>query len=245
MRIRPLPLHRFRRETCLLSWNLACAEQAGVAWLAAMEPIWRAHHPPGMMNNRPTSGPPLPHHRCGDADPLTPPAAADIALADRPLMGPEGRPGGGVDPFHAQGQSCQRSDRQGFMARQALFPAGARTTADRMKLSPGIISGGHVFLTGMTGSGPDGVMPDDIDNQLRQAFAKIGAVLREAGLGFDAIVEMTTYHVGLRDHFDRFCAIRAEYVTAPYPAWTAVEVAGLRREGAVVEIRVVAALETD
>lgn len=53
---------------------------------------------------------------------------------------------------------------------------------------------------------------------------------------------MTTYHVGLRDHFDRFCAVRADYVSEPFPAWTAVEVAGLRREGAAVEIRVVAAI---
>ena len=68
---------------------------------------------------------------------------------------------------------------------------------------------------------------------------------REAGLSFGAIVEMTTYHVGLRDHFDRFNAVRADYVDEPFPAWTAVEVAGLRHEGAVVEIRVVAALPED
>jgi enamine deaminase RidA (YjgF/YER057c/UK114 family) len=131
------------------------------------------------------------------------------------------------------------------MALEALFPAGARNTADQIKLSPGIISGNHVFLTGMTGSAPDGTMPENLDDQFRQAFEKIGAVLREAGLGFGSIVEMTSYHVGLRDHFDRFCAIRSEYVLEPYPAWTAVEVAGLRREGAVVEIRVVAAISTD
>ena len=131
------------------------------------------------------------------------------------------------------------------MALEALFPAGARNTADQIKLSPGIISGNHVFLTGMTGSAPDGTMPENLDDQFRQAFEKIGAVLREAGLGFGSIVEMTSYHVGLRDHFDRFCAIRSEYVLEPYPAWTAVEVAGLRREGAVVEIRVVAAMSTD
>lgn len=125
------------------------------------------------------------------------------------------------------------------MKRKALFPSG-RSTADKMKLSPGIISGDHVFLTGMTGSGPDGEMPKDIEDQFRQAFEKIGAVLREAGLGFDAVVEMTTFHVGLREHFDRFCAVRSEYVSDPFPAWTAVEVAGLRREGAVVEIKIVA-----
>lgn len=125
------------------------------------------------------------------------------------------------------------------MARRALCPAGAKTTADQIKLSPGIISGNHVFQTGMTGSGTDGAMPENLEVQFRQAFDKIGAVLREAGLDFSSVVEMTTYYVGLRDHFDRFCAVRSEYVSDPFPAWTAVEVAGLRREGAVVEIKAV------
>jgi enamine deaminase RidA (YjgF/YER057c/UK114 family) len=130
------------------------------------------------------------------------------------------------------------------MTRKALFPAGSRTTAGAIKLSPGVLSGNHVFVTGMTGSRTDGTMPDDISEQFRNAFEKIGAVLREAGLGFESIVDMTSYHVGLREHFDAFCAVRAEYVTEPYPAWTAVEVAGLRRQGAVVEIKVIAAVET-
>lgn len=128
------------------------------------------------------------------------------------------------------------------MSQQAIVPQGSQAAVDQMKLSPGIISGGHVFLTGMTGSSPDGSMPDSLETQFRQAFDKIAAVLCEAGLGFGAVVEMTSYHIGLRDHFDQFCAIRAEYVQAPFPAWTAVEVAGLRREGAVVEIRVIAAI---
>ena len=128
------------------------------------------------------------------------------------------------------------------MDRRALFPGGARTTADQIKLSPGIVSGNHVFVTGMTGSGSADKMPESMDDQFRKAFDKIGTGLLEAGLGFDSIVEMTSYHVGLRDHFDKFCAIRSEYVSDPYPTWTAVEVAGLRREGAVVEIKVVAAI---
>lgn len=96
-------------------------------------------------------------------------------------------------------------------------------------------------MTGMTGSSPDGSVPENPEDQFRQAFEKNGAVLLEAGLDFNSIVEMTTYHVGLRDRFDRFCAVRSNYVSYPFPAWTAVEVVGLRREGAVVEIRVVAA----
>lgn len=85
-------------------------------------------------------------------------------------------------------------------------------------------------------------MPSDPEEQFRNAFAKIAEVLKEASLGLDAVVEMTTYHVEMRDHFDLFDRVRLEVLTAPYPAWTAVEVAGLRREGALVEIRAIAHL---
>jgi enamine deaminase RidA (YjgF/YER057c/UK114 family) len=128
------------------------------------------------------------------------------------------------------------------MTGKPLFPPGSKPVADQLKLSPGVLSGSHVFLSGVTGSGPDGAMPATAEAQFHQVFEKIGAVLQEAELGHDAIVEMTSYHVGLRDHFDLFCAVRSTYLRPPYPAWTAVEVAGLRREGAVVEVRVIAAL---
>jgi enamine deaminase RidA (YjgF/YER057c/UK114 family) len=110
---------------------------------------------------------------------------------------------------------------------------------------PAIVSGDHIFLTGVTGSDAHGHMPADPESQFRGAFEKIGLVLQAGGLTFDSVVEMTTYHVGLRDHFALFDRIRLDYLTAPYPAWTAVEVAGLRREGAIVEIRVIATTDPD
>ena len=128
------------------------------------------------------------------------------------------------------------------MTRRPLIPKGAEGAVAAMKLSPGVVSNGHVFLTGMTGSLADGAMPEDAEAQFRSAFDKIAAVLAEAGLTCKDIVEMTSYHVGIADHFDLFSAVRAEYVSAPYPAWTAVEVAGLRRAGALVEVKVVAAV---
>ena len=128
------------------------------------------------------------------------------------------------------------------MANHPIIPPEYHAVADQLKLSPALISNNHVFLTGVTGAGPDSQMPDDPEIQFRNAFEKIGQVLRHANLMFADVVEMTSYHVGIRKHFDLFAAIRSEYVQKPYPAWTAVEVAGLRREGAIVEIRIIASI---
>lgn len=129
------------------------------------------------------------------------------------------------------------------MPKRAIFPPELRAAAERLNMSPAIVSGSHIFLTGVTGGDGEGRMPDDAAVQFRNVFDKIGLVLHTAELTFASIVEMTSYHVRLREHFGLFDAIRLDYLDPPYPAWTAVEVAGLRREGAIVEVRVVAAMD--
>ena len=62
--------------------------------------------------------------------------------------------------------------------------------------------------------------------------------MRKAQLEF-GILKGLSDGVGLRSHFDLFNAILCSYVEEPYPAWTTVEVACLRREGAIIEIRVI------
>jgi len=126
------------------------------------------------------------------------------------------------------------------MTRKAIIPNELQAYCDDWRMSPGHLSGKHVFLTGFTGANADGTLSEDPETQIRNAFEKIGYVLREAGLDYGALVEMTTYHVGLKDHLDLFKTVRAEYVAEPYPAWTAIEVAGFVRDGAVIEIRAIA-----
>lgn len=126
------------------------------------------------------------------------------------------------------------------MTAKTIIPPSLRGLYDDWRMSPGIECNGFVFLTGVTGANSDGSLSSDPEVQIRHAFEKISMVLKEAGMDFDCLVEMTTYHVGLRDHLDLFKAIRAEYVREPYPAWTAIEVAGFVREGAIVEIRAIA-----
>ena len=131
------------------------------------------------------------------------------------------------------------------MTKRAIVPPSFRAAAEQAKMSPGLLSGDHLFLTGVTGSDLQGEMPADPEVQFRNVFEKIGLVLSEAGLTFGAMVEMTSYHVGLRDHFELFDRVRLAHLAEPYPAWTAVEVAGLRRVGALVEVRVIASRVQD
>ena len=107
-------------------------------------------------------------------------------------------------------------------------------------MSPGLEHGEFLFMTGFTGAGSDGALSDDPQLQKEHAFEKVRLVLQEAGLGFEHLVEMTTYHIGLRDHLELFKQVRTRYVREPFPAWTAIEVAGFVRERAVIEIRCIA-----
>ncbi len=130
------------------------------------------------------------------------------------------------------------------MTREPVIPSALLSYYDEWQMSPGHRSGNHVFLTGFTGVQADGTLSIDPATQIRGAFDKIGTVLQEAGLDFGSLVEMTTYHIGLKDHLELFKRIRAEYVTEPYPAWTAIEVAGFAHASAIIEIRAIACVHS-
>lgn len=111
---------------------------------------------------------------------------------------------------------------------------------DAWHLSPALDTGDFVFLSGVTGCRPDGSVAADPETQFRDAFRHLEATLAAAGLGFDAVVEMTTYHVELRRHLAAFVAAKDDYVSAPYPAWSAIGISELITEGVLLEIRVIA-----
>jgi len=106
--------------------------------------------------------------------------------------------------------------------------------------SPGIDTGGFVFFSGITGVRPDQSLSSDPATQFRDAFRFVAMHLKAAGFGFEHIVDLTTYHVDLRKHLKEFMTIKDEFITEPYPTWTAVGVSELITPGALLEMRVVA-----
>jgi enamine deaminase RidA (YjgF/YER057c/UK114 family) len=97
-----------------------------------------------------------------------------------------------------------------------------------------------VFLSGITGVHPDRSLSGNPETQFRDTFKFVAMHLEAAGRHFGHVVEMTTYHVGLRKHLNTFIQFKDEFVRSPYPAWTAIGVTELITDGTLLEIRVIA-----
>ncbi|MHA3913749.1 RidA family protein [Halovulum sp. GXIMD14793] len=110
---------------------------------------------------------------------------------------------------------------------------------DQWHMSPALDTGTFVFFSGVTGCHADGTISDHPETQFREAFGFLADTLSAAGLSFDKIVEMTSYHIGLRRHLSDFTRVKDEFIRPPYPAWSCIGTTELITEGALVEIRVI------
>lgn len=150
------------------------------------------------------------------------------------------------------------------MTRDAIIPPALRAVHDRWHFAPAVRAGDLVFCSGIIGTSPDGNPPAnglagaeattadpgaplaaliavrDPAAQFATAFEALSAILAAAGTNLAHVVELTTYHVDMARHMESFMQVRARYLAPPYPAWTAVEVAGLAVPGGLVELRAVA-----
>jgi enamine deaminase RidA (YjgF/YER057c/UK114 family) len=99
---------------------------------------------------------------------------------------------------------------------------------------------GLLYLSGVTGTDQNGRVSSDPSEQFEQAFVHLRLYLEVAGASMRDLVELTTYHVALRDHLDAFIAAKDRHIGAPYPAWSAIGVSELITAGALVEIRAIA-----
>jgi enamine deaminase RidA (YjgF/YER057c/UK114 family) len=106
--------------------------------------------------------------------------------------------------------------------------------------SPGVDTGAFVFFSGITGVRPDKTVADVPSVQFRDAFRFAEMHLEAAGVGFEHIVDLTTYHVDLRRHLADFVAVKDEFIKEPFPTWTAVGVSELITPGTLLELRIVA-----
>jgi enamine deaminase RidA (YjgF/YER057c/UK114 family) len=114
---------------------------------------------------------------------------------------------------------------------------------ERYTFSPAVRSGDLLFISGTTAVDDAGqlVGPGDIVAQTRYIYAKFARLLREAGAGFEHVVQTTEY-ITTTENYRGTAEVRREFLRPPYPTATGVIVKGLLREGALIEISAVAVL---
>jgi enamine deaminase RidA (YjgF/YER057c/UK114 family) len=115
--------------------------------------------------------------------------------------------------------------------------------SERYTYVPALRVGNMVWLSGTTGSDDEGKItaPGDIVEQTRQIFRKFEALLNAVGGTCDDIVETTDFFT-TTENYRATAAVRREFFKTVKPTSTGVQVSGLLREHALIEISAVAVL---
>jgi 2-iminobutanoate/2-iminopropanoate deaminase len=126
------------------------------------------------------------------------------------------------------------ADGRGALVSDFQFPWAAG-----WHFSQAVRAGDIIVTAGQAGFDDDGrFVGEDFEAQFRQAFRNLDRVLRTQGSSLDGVMRLNTY---LSDaaQYEAFKQIRSEFLTAPYPASTAV-VVGFVFPGMLVEIEAIA-----
>ena len=106
--------------------------------------------------------------------------------------------------------------------------------------SQGIIAGDFLFASGQIPIDPatGNIHGSDITEQAEQVMKNIGAILKEAGLGYENVVKTTVLLADIAD-FKAVNEVYAQYFTADKPARACFQVAALPM-GVGIEIEAIA-----
>jgi enamine deaminase RidA (YjgF/YER057c/UK114 family) len=126
------------------------------------------------------------------------------------------------------------------MSIETVVPEFGKSAYKNFHFAQAVKSGGLLVCSGQIGTNPDYSIPETPEDEFRNAWTAVGVVLKEAGLGFEDIIEYTSFHVNLGKHIQAFMKVRDEVLSEPWPAWTAIGITELAIPGARVEIRVIA-----
>ncbi|MEK9728237.1 MAG: Rid family detoxifying hydrolase [Candidatus Margulisiibacteriota bacterium] len=105
--------------------------------------------------------------------------------------------------------------------------------------SPALKAGNLLFISGQIPLTSSGTMVEgDFEQETRQVLNNIDALLTASQLTFSDVVKINIFTTDLAQ-FDLINRVYAEFVSAPFPARAAVEVAALPK-GARIEMEAIA-----
>src|SRR5579863_2567298 len=106
--------------------------------------------------------------------------------------------------------------------------------------SQAIAAGGFLFVSGQIPSIPatGEIVSGDIREEAKQVMENIGAILKEAGLGFDHVVKTSIFLTDMQN-FAQVNEVYGTYFTGQFPARETIQAAALPKN-VQVEISVIA-----
>lgn len=102
----------------------------------------------------------------------------------------------------------------------------------------------QIYVSGVQApkDGGHNVVTDDVEEQTKLVFEDIKKILSQAGATLNDVIKAVIYITDMGD-FDKVSKIRGEYFKNSMPVSTFVEVNGMTRTGAKIEIEVTAIIE--
>jgi len=90
--------------------------------------------------------------------------------------------------------------------------------------SPGVDAGDYLYVSGQGPRKPDGSLPNNFHDQVRQALDNVQAILKSAGLSMDHVVYMQVYLEDMAK-YDELKKTLSEYFGKSQPAQAVLGVA--------------------
>ncbi|NCY24349.1 MAG: RidA family protein [Rhodospirillales bacterium] len=123
---------------------------------------------------------------------------------------------------------------------RAIVPPGMEHFPVQSGYAPGMVAGGLLFMAGQLGRDDAMQVIADPEAQITRAWQNVLTILHHAGASVTDLVDVTTFHVGLREHLPLYRQVRDRFMAGHTPPWTAIGVSELSRPGLIVEIKCVA-----
>jgi enamine deaminase RidA (YjgF/YER057c/UK114 family) len=121
----------------------------------------------------------------------------------------------------------------------AAQPAGPYSQVARIDFGTGSL----IFLSGQVAldENDDAAFPGDMAAQAESIFQTISDLLKAHGATLADIVNVRSFLTDMSQRAE-YSRVRARYLSEPFPTSTTVEVSKLFKDGAVIEIEIVAAV---
>lgn len=110
--------------------------------------------------------------------------------------------------------------------KKAIVPAAMKERVKTSPFSPAILKDGTLYVSGQTGSGADGKIPENFEEEVKNTLENIRSIMKEAGYDLKDALAVQVYLTDM-SLFPRMNNVYLTHFPEPRPSRTTVGVAKL------------------